>query len=146
MNWNDFLNNAVQAQRAAQMKTSEQLMLGEIILKLEAVEDKHKPVIFNEQYHPTDIISWRGSYSELSLEYAEKGRKCSVEAWISRLRGTVGAIRYGYKGGEFLMGKTTPVWVANYGESAGFIGATQAVVDIAEHEHAVMVETKPLEY
>ena len=64
MDWQEIIDNAMEMQRAKDMKTSEQLTLGELILKLEAVEDKSNPVIFNERYFPVDIDSWRGSYRE----------------------------------------------------------------------------------
>lgn len=150
MDWQEVIENALQAQRANVMKTSPQLTLGELILKLEAVEEKSKPVIFNERYFPVGIDSWRGSYYELALEYAETGDKFSVAAWIKKLRETVGSTLYGYKGGEFLMGKTTPVWIANYGESEGFTHDgdiwTQAVVDVSQNEQAVIIETRNIEY
>ncbi len=150
MDWQDVIDNAMQVQRANEMKTSPQLTLGELILKLEFVEDKSKRVIFNEQYFPTDIDSWRGSYCELALEYTETGDKLSVEAWLRKLKDTIGDMLYGYKGGEFLMGKTTPVWVANYGESGGFTHDgdiwTQAVVDVSQNEQAVLLETQNIEY
>ena len=150
MDWQDIIDNAVEMQRAEEMKTSPQLTLGELILKLEYVEDKSRPVIFDEWHFPIDIISWRGSYRELALTYAEIGDKFSVASWLSRLKGTVGAIRYGYKGGEFLMGKTTPVWVANYGESSGFTHDgdiwSQAVVGVSQNEQTVILETRNIEY
>ena len=146
MDIQQILHNAVQAQRNEEMKTSEQLTLGELILKLEVIGDKDKPVIFNEQYHPHTIDSWRGSYCELALGYAQTGKPFPVHLWLQKLRETIGATFTGYKGGEFLMGKTTPIWVANYGESNGFLpDGEQAVIGVSETEQAVMIETKPME-
>src|SRR6266699_544290 len=148
MDWQEIIDNAVEVQRANSMKTSPQLTLGELILKLEAIEDKNKPVIFNKQYFPTDIDSWRGSYRELAFEYmeiivtAEQPR--TAVTWLKKLKGTIGTTLHGYKGGEFLMGKTTPVWVANYGESEGFTHDgdiwSQAVVDVSQSEQSVILE------
>src|SRR5258708_5319 len=142
----EIIDNAVEMQRAKDMKTSEQLTLGELILKLEAIEDKSKSVIFDEQYHPTGLDSWRGSYCELALEYEETGKKLSAEALLRKLKDAIGATFYGYKGGEFLMGKTSPVWVANYGYSGGFKADgdvwTQAVVDVSQSEESVVLETR----
>lgn len=158
MDFQEIIDNKLAVERANDMKTSGQLMLGELIIKLEGVEDKDKPVIFDKQYFPTDIASWRGSYDELAFEYkeinndplatAEQPR--TVETWLKKLKGTIGATFHGYKGGEFLMGKTTPVWVANYGESRGFKCTgeiwTQAVTDVSQNEQAVILETKNIEY
>lgn len=57
----------------------------------------------------------------------------------------------GYKGGDFTMGKTTPVWVANYGSSNGFKTGekgyeSQAVVDIMEQPKKVVINTSAMNY
>ena len=48
------------------------------------------------------------------------------------------------------MGKTTPVWVANYGESGGFRSNknydSTAIVDVVEKRNKVIIKTKSLEY
>lgn len=48
----------------------------------------------------------------------------------------VGKTFYGYKGGEYVMGRETPVWVANYREA----GST-AIVDIIDHGWRITIET-----
>ena len=158
MDWQEIIDNAVEVQRNEKMKTSAQLTLGELILKLEYIEDKSKPVIFDRQYFPTDIASWRGSYRELAFEYMEMNndplvtaeQPRTVETWLKKLKGMIGTMIYGYKGGEFLTGKTTPIWVANYGESSGFTHDgdiwTQAVVDVSQNEQTVILETRNIEY
>lgn len=127
MDWQKAVDNALHVQR-------------------EAIPDKSKPVLFNEQYHPVGLDSWRGSYCELALEYEATGEPLTVAVLLKKLRDAIGATFSGYKGGEFRMGKTTPVWVANYGECDGFIGHTQAVVGVSENEQAVLIETKALDY
>ena len=58
----------------------------------------------------------------------------------------------GYKGGDFTMGKTTPVWVANYGTSSGFKEnkegeyKSQAVVDVEENKTNVVIKTQLIDY
>lgn len=151
MDWQEAIDNAIKVERAEAMKTSQQLMLGELILKLEAIADKSKRIIFDDKrYHPTGIDSWRGSYAELAIEYAEDGEKLRVGDFLASLKDTIGKTFEGYKGGEFLMGKTTPVWVANYGDSSGFKHDgdtwTQAVIDVSQDEQNVIIETKPIEY
>jgi len=50
----------------------------------------------------------------------------------------------GYKGGDFTMGKTTPIWVANYGSSEGFKRDDekyQGVVDIVERKDKTIIKT-----
>ncbi len=151
LDWQKRLENAVQAERAEALKTSQQITLGELILKLESVADKNLPVVFDDsRYHPTGIESWRGSYAELAIEYAEDGEKLSVDGLLQLLKKAVGSTFFGYKGGEFLMGRRTPVWVANYGKSHGFLQDedvdTQAVIDVLQDGQNVIIETRLFEY
>lgn len=140
-----YLTNAVQAQRYEELKNSPQLLLGEMILKLEAVSDKKKPLFIDlMDKRPMGLNSWRGSYCELAIqteslgsvnteevekEYTEYGMTIyktksigkenpTVEEWIEVLKQAIGKTFTGYKGGDFLMGKNTPVWLAEYGNSS----------------------------
>ena len=127
MDLQKMLDNAVNAGRQERLKTSSQLILGELIAKLEALEDRTQTVSFAfENAVPTHLSSWRGSYNELALNFSFEENAPTVEDLIKRLKQAVGATYQGYKGGEFLMGKTTPVWVANYGNS-GNTGITDVI-------------------
>ena len=130
------------------MKVSLQLTLGELILKLETVNDKTLPLFFDVgKYHPIDVDSWRGSYCELAINYDDGDDVVSVDKFLSMLRSTIGRTFEGYKGGDFLMGKITPVWVANYGRAKGFRPkADTAVVNVKESSMAVKIITKSLAY
>ena len=104
-----ILTNAVNKMRQEKFKTSSQLSLGEIILKMEIIKNKDLPVLFdNKKYHPTGIDSWRGSYNELSLQYENEGNPMLAGDFLKLLIETIGKTFEGYKGGDFLMGKTTP--------------------------------------
>lgn len=143
------ITNMLAARRAEAMKTSPQFTLGEIILKMEMVKNKNLPVVFDiKEYYPTGIGSWRGSYDELALKYAEKaGGWLSVTEAIVLLKEMIGRTLEGYKGGDYLMGKTTPVWVANRGETYGFREEDYtAVVDVLETEDEVIIKTEAIEY
>jgi len=149
MDLQEILNNAVVASRAKEMLSSPQLTLGELILKLEAIYDKNLPVIFdNKKYHPVGVISWRGSYRELAIEYSSTGKVLSVKKFLKMLKNTVGKSFVGYKGGDFLMGRVTPVWVANYGNAEGFKvdgdGDRQAVIDVSKGKEHIVIKTKVL--
>lgn len=117
-----MVDNAVAAQRSEEMKTSDQLMVGELILKLQAVSDKSKKVRFDfcdEQqqfYAPNGAESYRGRYSELALTY-DTSPIYPCEKLLSGFEKVIGMTFQGYKGGSYTMGKNTPVWVANYGDS-----------------------------
>lgn len=148
MDLQKILNNAVAAKRAEDMKTSAQLTLGELILKMEG-KSADKPVVFDDGKHfPTYLGSWRGSYCELALGYNEYETEKPMNGaeFSEKLKEAVGKTYTGYKGGDFLMGKTTPVWVANYGESMGFREETEdghntAIVDIVETDDAIVLQT-----
>ena len=65
-----MLDDSVKAKRSDDMKTSKQLILCELISKLENVKNKELPIIFDDSDHiPTAIGSWRGAYSELAICY-----------------------------------------------------------------------------
>lgn len=151
MDLQEILNNAVVAGRAKEMLSSPQLTLGELILKLEAVDDKNLPIIFDgKKFHPISVGSWRGSYCELAIEYSLVGKILSVKKFLKMLKNTVSKTFIGYKGGNFLMGRTTPVWVANYGESQGFKADgdkyCQAVIDVSRGKEYIVIKTKAIDY
>ena len=145
-----ILTNVVSKMRQENFKTSSQLALGEIILKLEVIKNPKLPVLFDiKKYYPVGIDSWRGNYCELALEYEKKGKPMLLSGFLKMLKDTIGKTLTGYKGGDFLMGKTTPVWVANYGVCQGFRKdkyKDTAVIDISEQKSAVIIKTKAIDY
>jgi hypothetical protein len=142
-----MLNNAIAAKRAEELKTSSQLTLGEIILKLEncSLKDNdgdNKEVRFGFGYfRPTTIDSWRGSYCELAIGYDEKAEEKTAEQFLKELKEAVGKTYVGYKGGDFLMGKNTPVWVSNYSQCPNV-----AVVDIVDKGYWILIKTEYMDY
>ncbi len=79
MDFQEIINNVVKAKRAEEMKTSEQMTLGELIAKLEPIAEKQKgkdteaTVRFDFEYaFPTAFSSWRGSYYELAINFQGK--------------------------------------------------------------------------
>lgn len=151
MDLQTMLDNAVITSRNESLKGSPQLLLGELIAKLEplianqeAVKEKYGQeanVVFDFEYlKPTGISSWRGSYRELALEF-DGTNEFTVTEFVELLKGAIGKTYQGYKGGDFLMGKQTPIWVANYGNS----GST-GVVGVLNNEHTVILETARCEY
>jgi len=148
MDLQTILNNAVAAKRAEDMKTSAQLTLGELIIKMEG-KSGDKPVVFDDGKHfPTYLGSWRGDYCELALGYNvyEDEKPMNGADFAEKLKKAVGATYQGYKGGDFTMGKTTPVWVANNGECIGFREETEdghetAIVDVVEMPDSIVLQT-----
>lgn len=143
MDLQSIISNAVQAYRNEEMKTSPQLMLGELLILLEQVSNKKLPVKFSSGKKPTKLSSWRGSYREIAFQYDDSADSpCpSVEDIINQIKNSIGSKFEGYKGGEFLMGKTTPVWVSQWGQSS-----REAPVSVSCTDEMVTIETKEIEY
>ncbi len=153
MDLETYLHNAVNAARQKTLANSDQLTLGEMILKLEPIiknQEKGKKnreptidVYFDfEHLFPTGIESWRGIYAELALNFSVPSyndvapQPMSVSDFSNMLNEAVGKTFEGYKGGEFTMSKHTPVWVANYGNSGN-----TAVIDIVDADYEVLIMT-----
>ncbi len=151
MDIQSMVTNAVKVQRAEEMKTSEQLTLGELILKIESVGTKadkkydhkqgFKDIEFDfENARPSGLDSWRGIYAELAISFSFKWdneNKYNAEWFLKELKKALGKTYTGYKGGDFTMGKITPLWVANYGNAGN-----TAVVDIIDYEYKIVIITK----
>jgi len=152
MDMQTFIDNQMKARRADVLAKSDQLTLGEMILKMEAILAKTPErnsellVWYDFEYlFPNKIDSWRGSYSELALNFAghsdADGKPLNSKQFHELLTNAVGAIFTGYKGGDFIMSKHTPVWVSNYGNAAN-----TAVIDIIDAGYKVVIMTAYREY
>lgn len=84
-----------------------QITLGKLISELEALPIG--AMVANLQ----SPHSYRGYYSDLSFEMGEGSRH--AEDLLKSCRSAMGKVFVGYKGGNYVMGALTPVWVANYG-------------------------------
>lgn len=142
-----YLNNVTKAKRKESLANSDQLTLGELILKIEQIIKKHKEspekhkeeatVRFDFEYlFPTEIDSWRGSYDELALNFISDGEELTVSAFLRILKEAIGKSFTGYKGGEYIMNEYTPVWAANYGNSGN-----TAVINVMDRGYLVVLVT-----
>lgn len=130
----DYLKKQLAISRAESMLHSSQLILGELILKLDPLVEKYKnkgkddqsEVVFDFEYiYPTVFDSWRGSYKELALGFALDGYsrqdnqlgKQLLNDFYKMCKDTIGLEFTGWKGGKFVMNKHTPIWAANSGNS-----------------------------
>jgi hypothetical protein len=57
--------------------------------------------------------SYRGYYSDLAFEQGEGTRPAAD--LLAECKAAMGQVFCGYKGGDYMMGALTPVWVAHYG-------------------------------
>ncbi|MBV5269031.1 MAG: hypothetical protein JZU55_02770 [Afipia sp.] len=69
---------------------------------------------------PTKFSSYRGSYDHLALGWAEDG-SCVVSDLLAAARACVGATFEGYKGGDYVMGNNTPIYISNYGRVGNLV-------------------------
>lgn len=142
MDLQTYIQNAVKASRANTLANSDQLTLGELILKLEPIVKNQKDgeeatVRYDFEYlFPTSIDSWRGSYDELALNFETQGEEMKVSEFLNMLKECVGKTFTGYKGGDFTMHKGTPIWVANYSHSGN-----TAVIDVVDNGYVVLLIT-----
>lgn len=84
-----------------------QMTLGKLIAALEAMPaDENIAGLGNPH-------SYRGYYSDLAFAPAEGTVKAGE--LLQSCKAVMGREFSGYKGGDFLMGENTPVWVAHYG-------------------------------
>lgn len=64
---------------------------------------------------PSQLDSWRGSYDELTLIHGDSDAPETVDSLLADAKAALGATFTGYKGGEFGMNESTPIWADDYG-------------------------------
>lgn len=92
---------------ADQRECTTQLTLGALIAALE------KMPAGAQVANLRDPDSYRGRYSDLYFERYD-GIRPAAEL-LAECRAAMGQVFAGYKGGEYVMGALTPIWVASYG-------------------------------
>jgi len=87
-------------------RAASQMTLGKLIERLEALP----PETMIDLAEPH---SYRGYYQDLAFECAIE--KVTAKDALAICRKAMGEVFQGYKGGDFQMGRNTPVWRASYG-------------------------------
>lgn len=100
------LIDGMNAQRMRE-RASTQLTLGEMIKTLEAMPADTMIDGIDEPH------SYRGYYSDLA--FSRQDEKVRAADALAMCRGAMGQVFEGYRGGDFVMGALTPVWIAFYG-------------------------------
>lgn len=92
---------------------------------------------------PTFFDSYRGDYSHLALGFRlpDGGRAMTVADLIAECEEADGATYEGYKGGDYQMTGSTPLWVANYGDATG-----TALIGVFDGGYIVRLETAYRDY
>lgn len=121
----------------------EAMTLGELIAQLESL-DPEREVEFDFGYmEPTTFASWRGNYAELALGYGPSRfpEKVRVGKLLALCEAADGKIMEGWKGGDYLMTRKTPVWIDNSGDfsSTKLVAVGQ---QYGEHGAVILVTAK----
>jgi hypothetical protein len=105
-----------------------QMTLGELISELEAMPEGTQVA---NLFAPD---SYRGYYSDLAFDLGEGTRQAAD--LLAECKDAMGQVFTGYKGGDFVMGALTPLWVASYGCCGKKLMAVHAggVLETAEDE------------
>ena len=154
MDLQEFIDLSIRVARSKSFANSVQITLGQMIDEFESIElfdreNKPKCVIFDfGAAVPTTLDSWRGSYAELALGYADYSLNddlswdsVKADKFLKHLKSAVGKTFEGYKGGEFKMNRETPVWVSNYG-----ISGSTGVIGVVDIEYAIVIMTAYCDY
>ena len=114
----------------------------EIILKLKEFKDSNKLIIIemNNEIFTSDFNadSWRGSYNLPAIEYSLGNKGCKIDDAIVNLNEIDGMYVTGYKGGDYILSKEDPLFIASYGHSNN----CTAIVDIVESDEFIICLTK----
>lgn len=94
------------------------LVLGELIEELEKHPDTARVRFDFANFEPNGFCSYRGFYDHLSLMY-RRSHSATIGELLAAARNAVGGTFSGWKGGEFTMGRGTPIWVSDSGDSDG---------------------------
>ena len=105
MNLQDLFDGLSARMQRERSKT--QMTLGGMISALEAMPAD------TEVYGLYSPHSYRGYYSDLAFE--SKTEKVSAGNLLAECKTAMGKVFEGYKGGDYVMGALTPVWIANHG-------------------------------
>lgn len=138
---NDLLANAIagwaNSLSCSSYRENGCLNVEELILLLENI-DVEKTIGFADGTYPKEFGSYRGSYSELGIEYDEGTPLLpeTVGQFLLRLKDMIGKTIYGYKGGEYTVTEKTTVHKANYGHCGDI------VVGVKEYELSVDILTR----
>lgn len=104
-----MMNGWSQQWQRERVKT--QLTLSGLIDQLQALPPK-QPVVGLGRAR-----SYRGYYCDLSFEPTEATQ--TAGNLLATARGCMGKSFEGYKGGDYMMGETTPLWLSPWGDASG---------------------------
>lgn len=127
------LVNAISAASRSE-RSNYHMTLGKMIAELEKCDPKAN-VTLSDTISPGMAHSYRGYYSDLAFKPSTK--PVTAEAFLRECRNALGATFEGYKGGDYVMGADTPLWISEYGTNSGM-----AIVGLLNQGDDVVLEIK----
>lgn len=112
------------------------ITLGQLI-KITGGLDDDVLVKFDIGGGPTHPHSYRGYYTDLAFAQGEP--VAALGLLLALKEECPDKIFFGYKGGDYVMGENTPLWVAEYG-SCG-----RAIIDFGTEDGALVLKTKEID-
>ena len=88
-------------------RASTQMTLGKMIMALEKMPSGSEVINLSGPH------SYRGYYCDLAFELGE-GKRLAADM-LAVCKSAMGKVFEGYKGGDYIMKESTPVWIAEYG-------------------------------
>ena len=89
------------------VRATEQMTLGSLIDVLESMPEDNEIDGIGEPH------SYRGYYCDLAFE--KMPNKTTAGELLAVCKDAMGEVFEGYKGGDYMMGRNTPIWIACYG-------------------------------
>lgn len=109
------LFNAI-SKSAADERSNYHVCLGGLIDALAEVPPQTN-VWFSDGQCPKEFMSYRGYYSDLSI--SSSGSHTTASELLKKAKDALGQGFMGYKGGDFIMDRKTPIWQSEYGSASG---------------------------
>ena len=115
------------------------LSIGQVLEVLRQAPPDHQVWFDFCRTRPLKVTSWRGSYAEPALTWAEDDGVTTAAALIAQLEGAIatGAVFHGYKGGEYRYEATDLVRVDNWGRCTN-----TEIHKITFDEYEVLIHTR----
>lgn len=115
-----------------------QMTLGKLIKELEGC-DPSAPIRFSDdRQFPGDAISYRGYYCDLAFE--PTAEPSTAGQMLNECKQALGQTFVGYKGGNYMMGEDTPLWIASYGEAS-----SRAIMGLESKDNEVVLMVEEID-
>jgi hypothetical protein len=120
------------------VKSFEQKTLGELIDLLKQRDPDEKVRYDFGHFCPTTLDSYRGYYDDLALGIDDLAwdEYPTARGLVAELESAIGKTFTGWKGGDYVMDRETPMWAANPGYSHG-----TAITGLAESRGITVITT-----